>query len=313
MQVIVPHKIYYTANSIQLPDVIESLQAQQRLLQEGVAVLARAAPDSNLRLIAIHVNKIATGSLLIDLGLELYHEYQTSIDDKVIKGIEGLSGVDVAPEYEALVTIAALGVTFFVARWAYDAVFSKRKKDNPSLPHTPPIHIEGNYNTVVNIIADRLHLDPQAVERAFADELPPIKRSQLVSRVTDFLRPAKSEPGSAIEVSGLGSIDAQTVSEYPNEAELAGLEETTMLIYPRKRIEIRATDRDSLKSGWKAKIVGDNNFPHKLPMELDPTVDADRLADFKTATADLAIEFTRDPSGSLRAKRLHLQKFYEEQ
>lgn len=312
MQIIVPHKIYYTANSIQLPDVIESLKAQQRLLEEGIAVLARAAPDSDLRLVAIHVNQIATGSLLIDLGLELYHAYQTSIDDKIIKGIEGLSGVDVAPEYEALVTVAALGVTFFVARWAYDAVFNRKKKDNPLLPHTPPVHIEGNYNTVINIIADRLHLEREAVERAFADELPLAKRSQLVARVTDFLRPAKNEPGSAIEVSGLGAIDAQTISEYPNEAELAGLEETTTLLYPRTKIEIRATDRDSLKSGWKAKIVGDKNFPHKLPMELDPGVNADQLADFKIVMADLSIEFIRDSSNSLRAKRLHLKKFYTE-
>ncbi len=311
MQITVPHKIYYTANSVQLPDVIESLQAQQRLLQEGIAVLARAAPDSDLRLIAIHVNKIASGSLLIDLGIELYHAYQTSIDDKVIKGIEGLLGVDVSPEYESLVTIASLGVTFFVSQWAYDAVFKKRKKDHPDLPHIPPIHIEGSYNNVVNIIADKLQIEPQAVERAFADELPATKRNQLIPRVTDFFRPAKNTPGSEIEIPGVGRIDAQTISEYPSEADLAGLIETTTLIYPRTKIEIRATDRDSLKSGWKAKIIGDKNFPNKLPMELAPTINADRLADFKTATVDLAIELARDSSGALRAKRLHLQRFYE--
>lgn len=90
--------------------------------------MARAAPDSDLRLVGVQVNSVVSGSLRIDLLLELYHAYQQSVDDKIIKGIEALAGVDVPPEAEALVTIATLGVTYFVARYAYDAVFKKKKK-----------------------------------------------------------------------------------------------------------------------------------------------------------------------------------------
>jgi hypothetical protein len=310
MRQVVRHKIKYTAETVSLADVIDSLQAQQRLLQEGVAVLARAAPDSDLRIVAIRVNNIVASSMLIDLGIELYHAYQTSIDDKVIKGIEGLTGTDVPAEYEALVTLAALGVTYFVARWAYDKVFNRKKKEQPKLAPAPSIHIDGDYNRVVTIIADRLNLDPSAIDRAFEDEITPKKRRQLVGRVTDFLRPAKAEPGSSIEVEGLGEIAPETIAEYPNEADLAGLEDTTILDLPGAFIEIRATDRDSLKTGWKAKILWNENFPTRLPMDLYPTVDADSLADHKVVKADLAIEFARERGGTLRPKRIHLINFY---
>jgi hypothetical protein len=309
MQLFLPHKINYSADSIPLSDVIESLQAQQRLLHEGVAVLARAAPDSDLRLVNIKVNSVTAGSLRIDLLLEMYHAYQESVDDKIIKGIEALTGTDVPPEAEALVTIATLGVAYFVARYAYDAVFKKKKKEDPTLPAAPPIHIEGHYNNVVTVIAGQLNVPYEAVDKAFHDEITPAKRRQLVGRVTDFLRPAKSSPGSVIDVEGLGQIDAETIAEYPAEYDLADLGDTSILNLPNAHIEIRALDRDSLKSGWKAKILGNDNFPQKLPMDLYPTIDAEKLADHRIITGDLAIEFIRDKDGTVRPKKMHLLTF----
>ncbi|MDQ0564979.1 hypothetical protein GRI55_09495 [Erythrobacter citreus] len=309
MQKTLHHRVEYSADQIPLAEVVESLLAQQRLLEEGIAVLARAAPDSDLRLVAIHVNQIVAGSLLTDLALEIYHSYQESIDDKVIKGIEGLTGVDVPPEYESLATLAALAVTYFVARWAYEAVTQKKKKDQPALPSPPPIHIDGEYNKVVNIIANTLTISPEAIERAVSDEITPKKRRQLVGRVTDFFRPAKQNPGSSINVGGFGDLEQEAITEYPNEADLQGLEDTTILPLPNQQIEIRATDRDSLKTGWKARIIGQADIERKMPMDLYPTVDADALADHKMVVADIAVEFAREKGGSLRPKRIHLLEF----
>lgn len=307
MQQIVRHKLVYTADKVALTELIDSLQAQERLLQEGVVVLARAAPDSDLRLITIQVNSIASGSLLVDLSLELYHAYQTSIDDEVIKGIEGLTGLEIPAQYESLVSLAAIGVAFYIARWAY-----KRVANNKDRSHQRPVHIETTYNQVVTVIAERLQLDSAAVDRAFASELTPKKERQLLGRVTDFLRPAKQDPGSEIEVAGFGTITSETIAEYPSDADLVGLEDTTVLDLPGARIEIRATDRDSLRTGWKAKILDNDDFPSKLPMDLYPTVDAEKLADHKVVTADLSIEFARESGGTLRPKRIHLLRFDSE-
>jgi hypothetical protein len=307
VQQIFRHQIRYTAASVSLAEVIETLGAQQRLLQAGVEVLARAAPDSDLRLVDIRVATILSGSLFVDLALEVYHAYQTSIDDTVVRGIEALTGTDIPREYESLVSLAAIGVAAFVARWAYQAVV-KKKKDRP----LQPIYITATYNKAVTILAEQLRLDPNIIQRAFEDEITPKKKRQLVGRVTDFLRPAKVDPGSAIEVGGFGEIGAEVIAEYPSEADLVGLEDTTILDLPGARIEIRATDRDSLKSGWKAKILDNENFPSKLPMDLYPTVDAERLADHKIVRADLAIEFAREKGGMLRPKRIHLLRFESE-
>lgn len=100
----------------------------------------------------------------------------------------------------------------------------------------------------------------------------------------------------------MGQLDADTIAEYPAEYDLADLGDTSILNLPGARIEIRALDRDSLKTGWKAKIIGNDAFPQKLPMDLYPTIDAESLADHRVVVGDLAVEFTSDKDGSIRPK-----------
>jgi hypothetical protein len=139
-----------------LEQVIDSLKSQLRLLQESIEVLEAASPGSELRIVSIKVDTVKSGSLIIDLLLQLYGTYQKNIDERVIGGVESLLGVDVPPEYETLVTLILLGVTYFVSRMVYDAVRKKK-----GAPPATPIHIDGNYNNVITIIAGKLEITPE--------------------------------------------------------------------------------------------------------------------------------------------------------
>ncbi|MGV6875950.1 hypothetical protein ACUSIJ_25100 [Pseudochelatococcus sp. B33] len=306
MRQIEHHRVTYTAKSISLGDVINVLSAHQKLLHEGALIVSRSKPGLNLTIESIKVETIYTGSLHVDLLLELYKEYQTDIEDIIVGSVEGVAKMSVPDEYKALVTIGTLIVVYFVARRAYEAVFKKRE---PASVAPQPVHIEGEYNRVVNLVAHTLNVTPEVVEGAVSKEITEKKQRQLLGRVSDFLRPAKREPGSEIQIDGVGVIGSEVVAEYPTDADLASLEDMTTLDMHDAEVEIRATDRDNSKSGWKAKILNDKNFSSRLPMVLSPDIDIDRLADLKTIKGDLKIEFSHEKNGVFKPKRIHLLRF----
>lgn len=300
------HKLEYTASNVPLELVIDSLKGQLRLLNEAVEVLQATSPGANLRITGVTVNKIQSGSLLIDLALQIYGTYQSQIDGRVINGVESLLGVDVPQEYEALVTLILIGLTYYMSRMIYDAVREKKKDKS-----TPSVHIQGDYNNVVNIIANKLVISPQDVERAFEEVVHPTKFRQLVKPVADFLRPAKREPGSKIDGRD-AEITSEAIKEFPNDADIGQLAQTEIVNLPDALIDIRALDKDRSKTGWAAKVLSSPDFQDKrLPMDLYPTVDSVALAEHAQVRADLAIEMLRNTKGELIPKRLHLLAYKE--
>ncbi len=299
------HKIEYSASGVPLSDVISALQSHQRLLPKAVNALTALAPGAEIRVVRITVDEIRAGSLIFDLLLELYGVYQHDVDRVTVEGIESLLGVDVPKEYEALVTLMMIGVVFFVSRWAYDTV--KSKKNEPA----PGIHITGDYNRVINIIAGKLQITANEVEGAIAQAVQPSRVRTLINAVAAFFRPARTQPGSTIKGGGF-EVSPDAIAEFPSEADLKAIDETEMINLPDTLIDIRALDKDRGERGWAAKIVGRPDFDFsRLPMDLYPTVNAPELAKLDKVRADLVVEMKRDGSGELRPKRLHLLAYRE--
>lgn len=300
---VVPYHLEYDARNVPLEQVIDSLRAQQKLLHEAVQFLSELAPGAELKIVGIRVNQIRSGSIIIDLLVEIYGFYQTDINNKIIHGIESLMGTDIPAEYETLLVIAVFAVSYFVARKIYESVLKKKESGRSS------VHINGNYNNVINIVADTLVVSPQHVEQALEKVVHPSKFRQLVKPVVDFFRPAKSQPGTAIRSTNI-EMPPEVFAEFPNEAEVGQLAQTEIIAIPDALIEIRALDKDRNKAGWAAKVVGRPEITDKrLPMDLYPTVDAIALAQNEQVRADLVVEMVRNSKGDLVAKRLHLLAF----
>ena len=266
-------------------------------------LLDQIADGADLRLVAVRVDQIKSGSIIIDLFIELYGTYQTSIDRKIIHGIESIMGTDIPPEYEAIVALAVIVVTYFVARRLYDAV--NKKKGDPR----PSIHIEGDYNTVINIMADRLSITPEQVDAAARQVVHPSKFRQLVKPVVDLLRPAKAEPGTTIRTRDF-EASPEAIGEFPNDADIGQLAHTEVVPIMDALIDIRALDKDRNKTGWAARVLGRQDFSdRRLPMDLYPTVDAQALAQEDQVRADLMVEMLRNSKRELVPKRLHFLTF----
>lgn len=298
-----PHKIEYEADARSVDEVVATLLAQKRLIQESALVLPVAFRGYELGAVEIRVVRVAEGSLITELIVQIYGQYQTDIQKAVIEGLEKMIGEDIPAELESLVTLLTLAVVYFIARYTYDLVRGK-KKDQPA-----STHIEGNYNTVINIIGTKIGVSGEAVDAAIKDAIPLTRRRSLIKAVTGFLAPAKKNPGTKITADGYGDIPVEVIAEYPNDAELAEIDETRNIDVPGALIEIRALDRDKKKSGWAALVLNDPRFPRRLPMDLYPTVDAEELAHHDTVRGNLVVEGDPRPNGTFRPKRIHLLDF----
>jgi hypothetical protein len=299
-----PHRIEYEADAQSIDDVIATLVAQKRLIEEGASVVC-ALSGIDLERVDIRVSKVVSGSLTNEFWVQLYGSYQAELEEKIIGGYEHMLGVDIPEGWEPIVTLGSLAVTYWVAKFAYDSV-RNRKKDRPA-----STHIEGDYNVVINTIASKMHISPEKVEGVLEGQLPSSKRRALIRSVTNFLNPARRESGTKIKVDGAEDIGPQTIREYPSDAELAEIDDRKNLDLPGAIIEIRATDKDRSKTGWAAKIVGDRRFKRRMSMDLYPTIDAEKLAKLDKVRGDLILEGDKQDDGSFKAKRIHLLNFEE--
>ncbi|RUM95600.1 hypothetical protein EET67_22485 [Pseudaminobacter arsenicus] len=302
MELVFPHRISYRDGTASIDEAIENLKAQKRLLEEGVRFLDLAVPNMTVESVRIRVVSVASGSLVSDLAVILVTTYQEDLEGKIVGGIEAVFGVDIPAEYEALVTLSALAVTYLVARYAYDAVRSK-KPDRPA-----STHIEGDYNTVVNVISDKINLPTSSVENALNEAIPQGRRRSLIKSVTKFLKPREDGVISPVTVGGVGEISPETLKEYPSDSELAEIDESRNVDLPSALLDIRATDRDKNTTGWAAVIIGDKRFKKRMQMDLYPTVDAAALAKKERVKADVTVEGDRRADGSFVGKRIHLLK-----
>ncbi|MAM13039.1 MAG: hypothetical protein CML23_21825 [Rhizobiaceae bacterium] len=305
MELTFRHRMEYPNGTASIDEIIENLRAQKKLLEQGSHVLDASLDDFGIDQIKIQVKSVVSGSLITDLAIVLFGEYQTQIENKVIDGIEGMFGIDVPEEAEFIVTLATLAAVYFVARYSYDTIRA-RKKDRPA-----STHITGDYNTVINILSDRINVPVSQIEDGLHEALPASKRRTLIKSVTRFLKPREDGRIAPIKVEGYGEISEETLREYPTDSELSEIDESKNLDLAGVVLDIRAMDKDKSSTGWAAIIVGDDRFKTRLPMDLYPTVDPASVAKKDRVTADITIEGERKPDGSFKAKRIHLLKIVD--
>lgn len=290
-----------------IEEVIATLTAQRTLIGEAVHFLEELDPEFVARNIVIRVIAIEEGSLIWDLVVEIWGAYQKQITEKVTGNIEEAFEVDIPDQLEPLLSLALLAVTYWGLRYAYDRVARKKAKDQEESP-SPAIHIEGNYNTVVNILAGKTDTYPDRVKDAL-NLSAASDRAKIAKAAVDFVRPARRRPGEGIVVEGTPGVSAPAVAEVPSDAELARTSEVIRINLDDAELSIRGTDRDSQTSGWRAVIEDDERFPKRLPLVLSPAVDPESLADFQRVRAAVTVEGDQFMDGSFVPRRIHLKAF----
>ncbi len=182
------HSGKYTADTFTIDEVIASLAAQKALIEEGVNFLAELDPDFDLDRVTVRVESIKTGTLRWDLLIEVYGKYQSNIEDRVTGSLEEMFGIDIPPEYEGIVTLATLAVTYVVARYAYDRVYRSRGETSSAAPI-----ITGDNNVVIQQISSIVGQDPLFIEKALERSSPTFKKEGLNPQSGRLPSPIKEE------------------------------------------------------------------------------------------------------------------------
>lgn len=249
---------------------------------------------------------IEEGSLDWNLLVTIWIEYQSGITEKVTGGIEGALGVDIPDGAEPFVALATMAVVFWGLQFAYERVTRRKVRDKEEVP-PPAIHIEGDYNTVIQLVADKANTSAEHVDRALTQAFSK-DRSKVAKAATDFVRPAKRR-GEGISIDGAPDVSPELISEVPSDAEIAKISETEYLPLKDVTLSIRGTDRDSHQAGWRALVEDDDRFPKRLPLILSPAINLEDLADHHRVIATAQVEGDRYFGGKFVPRRIHLYEY----
>lgn len=268
------HEIFYrTEKPVPISDIIDSLQALEKILQNVPRVIEGSANVSILRS-EFYIEKLESGSLVETVLVKLFFKDEDELNKFLDKIRE--NGV----LRNTLVGAAFGGLVVYGAMLAANAMKS------------PAPNIQANNNTIINIGAGEVKLTPEefraVVEAAVSD------KKELAKNSVKFLSPVKADPKASVIIDQNNSlqITPDAIRETPEKLDLS--KQKTTVDLNGVFVVIRAADLDSKKSGWAGKIEGQTE---RLKIELDPAVNEADIYGKSRIQADVTIIYKLDGKG----------------
>ena len=170
------------------------------------------------------------------------------------------------------------------------------------LPKASPVHMKNVSAAIINV-GGNITIPHESIEAAMSSGIR--NRSALAANAVKVIRPAKHDKDALIRIDGREelTIPPQAISEVPamtgNEAEAP-----TTSTLRNVEIHVRAIDRDSTAKGWAAIVPSFSDRRAKL--ELDPSIDACKLARQEVVTGDVEVTARVDRRGRETPKKYFL-------
>ncbi|HEV2557384.1 MAG TPA: hypothetical protein VGU45_02035 [Microvirga sp.] len=301
-----PHALTYPDNEAPtLTDIAHTLIAHDKLAPLISEILEKSLDGVVIERIKVELRSIEIGSLYEHFWVAIFLVFQKQLEEEVPDLVESMTGLDISDRYDTLVTVLVLILMFYGASYLIRRL---RQKDGTSEP--PPPHIQGNYNTYINIASSQLGMEPERLERV-VEQVAKGSRARTVSRAAiDLFRPAKRGGDGRIVPRNTPEVSREAVAEFPSEAALADLaQDTEVETFPDVVLEIRATDRDKRKQGWAGVIHEVDK--RRVPLTLFPTISSEDLAKARRARVDAMCEFKVIGEDDYLLTRIHVLAVHE--
>lgn len=250
----VPYGIKYTTSyPVPVDEIVDSLQALERILKRTPAFLEKAYDGIKVLETNVYVEKIESGSLI-----------QTFIVEYIFNGKENYEqakdlAAKITKDNTPVRTLVAVGVGAAVMYGAMGAIPSGQ----------PTTHVEAHNSVILNAGGD-INLTP-------ADMLSVLEKisdkKTLAREAVAVIRPAKGDDNATIVMDGVPdlTIPAEAVSEIPGDyqppvpAEREVHYDTTLIL-------IVASDQDKHSTGWAGIIpaLTESRRPIILAESIDP-------------------------------------------
>lgn len=271
------HEVYYsTRDPVPVADVIESLLGLERLIKMTPRAL-EGLTGVPVDKIEVFVDHLESGSLFERVLIKLFFKDENELDaflDKV------RAKVGDGPARNVLIGAVIASLLYYGAQLVTSA-----QGGNTT-------NITANNNTIINIGAGEVQMTPEAfkaiVEAAVTD------KKDLAKSSVQILKPARNDPNASITLDDSADlvVPPEVVKDVPASASLGANERVEDM--PDAELLIRATNRDSVKTGWSARLP--LRFEGRIKLKLADGIDPEEVAGMARVRGDIKIHYRLDPS-----------------
>lgn len=301
MELRFPHRIEYKIHGpVSVEEVIATLRANHAVTQHLGTLLEELMPGLQVSSVNLQVDEVALGSLKELFTIAVYALYQETLDHNVPILLNHLTGVEIAPEYNKVVTCAFLLLLYYGVEFLQKVAIEKLD---------------------ATILRQQLDVMVSELSRLSGRTESQIKRSlevkfnrkstltELGRAAIDFFSPSRMRNDEPILVDEL-VIEPEVIKAVPKNINEDALDDDI----PSKplmgvSIEVRATDSDKDSQGWAGIIrtVSDK----RLVMRLFPGIDREALRKNGHVIADVIVSY-KDRNGVVRPSSFDLVRVHDE-
>lgn len=293
----IPHRVVYaTEYPVSVADVVASLLASEQLLRETIPLLEECIPGLTIEAINISVRQVSQESPLVQsLIVAIFALYQKDLDKAMPRVVEDFLGVKVPESAGTLLSLAFIVLLLYGA----DAIRNQVSKK----AHAK--RIRENFEAVARDLSGECGIAEERVKKILAKHYGSSRLRILARASVDFFRPSKASYNAPVLI-GERTIDSETVSEIPSDAEIEGSADAHEISRMLRdvRIELHAQDVDRAKQGW-AGVVQDIS-PKRLRIELEPPIKPDQIYKKSIVRGDVMLVLKKRADGSFHPSVLHL-------
>lgn len=261
MEIVTHHQIYYSNRElIPLREIASSLLALENIIKHSPFVLEQIFPGVTINETQVYIEKLDVGSLYEDIIVKFLFGSQARLDQFIEGTRETLRMTKLTTNKQILSAIIA---SLLLAGGSYYALKNLLAKPEDIAK------IEINNNGVVNFGAELVGISEQEFKRIITNSIKG-KEAKIGKDALKVIRPAKNDPEAHIMFDGnpVLSVHPESIRAMPEVAPEEEDEEIENI--NNVRLQIRATDLDSLKRGWAVIIPSISN--KRLKLQLAPTV-----------------------------------------
>lgn len=289
----VDHRIVYnTKKPVPISEVIAALQGLEGILR-SVPQVVSGLTGVEIDHSAFNLQAIESGSLIEDIVVQFVFGDRAKLDAFIAKagGNAKVKGTVIA--------VAIAGVVGYGLHWA-----------TAKAPQPAP-NITANNNVIITIGASEMQMTPEqfsAIVRGAVES-----KKDAAQNAIKLMAPARSDPTSSVDLNAKAEaggpklqIPPAAIAETPKRLDLPRNERTMDI--PNAVVEIRASDRDSKKTGWAGKIEGATD---RVRIELDPAVSEAEMFGKSQVTADVTLIYEpRGKGETLKPAKIYIRRIH---
>ncbi len=265
----VPYGIKYTTTyPVPIDEIVDSLQALERILKRTPAFLEKAYDGIKVLETNVYVEKIESGSLL-----------QKLIVEYVLNGKENHEEVKrlaakIAKESPVVRNVVLVAATALVTYGAMSAIQGGE----------PSTHVEAHNSVILNAGGD-INLSTQDIQELL-DKVS--DKKTLAKEAVAVTRPAKGDDQATIQFEGMPNltIPAEAISEIPGDYQ-PPVPLERKVNYESVILLVDASDRHKRSGGWGGSAPGITSS--RKPFSLNDAVDPEEVHGRTRIKADIVV------------------------